>query len=343
MFFKVNTFFFNLFTFFDKKNIFFIGIIFFIPFIAHSQALPKNESTDVFYGKASYYDEFFNGRKTANGEIFSHTLLTAAHPSWPFNTKVKITNLVNNNTVVVRINDRGPFVKGRCIDVSKQAAKVLGFLNSGVVEVKMEVLKWGARKDTTNTPMLIAKNNSKKTVSATNNKRNGSPSKVDSTSKIIATTKTQRITDKTVAVNKKKSEKKEIKPNSDSTTTASLPKTITENKRAQSSKSTSKPKEKSVITLCTNSDSLSGWCVQIGSYGSKANAERTVQAVTEITREWVCIQEIYRNDVTLYRVVCGKNIENSRAYELKQLLAKKYPDAFVTNFITLMNSAGLKK
>ncbi len=338
MFFKVNTFFFILFTFFDKKNIFFIGFIIFSTFIAHSQALPKNESSDVFYGKASYYDEFFNGRKTANGEIFSHKLLTAAHPSWPFNTKVKITNLVNNNTVVVRINDRGPFVKGRSIDVSKQAAKVLGFLNSGVVEVKMEVLKWGARKDSTNHSPLIAKNSTKKTNSSSKKTKT---SNINTDSSFTA--KTISKTDKAVASSKTKSKKKELKNNTDSTSIANSSKPVAKKEKTSAAKPIFPSKEKKTITLCSNADSLTGWCVQIGSYGSKANAERAVQAVTEITREWTCIQEIYRNDVTLFRVVCGKNVENSRAFEIKQLLAKKYPDAFVTNYITLMNSAGVKK
>jgi len=89
-------------------------------------------------GKASFYGKEFDGRKTANGEIFSNKKYTAAHKSLPFGTKVKVTNTVNGKWCVVRINDRGPFVKGRIIDLSRMAADSLDYLSSGVCEVKVE-------------------------------------------------------------------------------------------------------------------------------------------------------------------------------------------------------------
>lgn len=91
-------------------------------------------------GKASYYADKFEGKKTASGEIYHHSKSTAAHPSLPFGTRVKVTNLANNKSTTVRINDRGPFVKGRIIDLSKSAAKKLGYLKEGVATVKIEVL-----------------------------------------------------------------------------------------------------------------------------------------------------------------------------------------------------------
>src|SRR4249919_962127 len=72
-------------------------------------------------GKASYYSDKFDGRKTASGAVFSQHKLTAAHKTLPFGTKVKVTNLSNGKTVKVRINDRGPFVEGRILDLSKKA------------------------------------------------------------------------------------------------------------------------------------------------------------------------------------------------------------------------------
>ena len=86
-------------------------------------------------GLASYYADKFNGRKTANGEIFDENKLTAAHKTLPFGTIVKVTNLTNNKTVIVRINDRGPFVSGRIIDLSIAAAKKINLLEAGVVKV----------------------------------------------------------------------------------------------------------------------------------------------------------------------------------------------------------------
>jgi rare lipoprotein A len=94
-------------------------------------------------GKASYYADKYNGRRTANGETFSNSQYVAAHKTLPFGTKVKVTNLKNGKTVKVRINDRGPFVTGRIIDLSKQAAKDIEMVADGVVAVK---IKYRAKK-----------------------------------------------------------------------------------------------------------------------------------------------------------------------------------------------------
>lgn len=94
-------------------------------------------------GKASYYADKFHGRRTANGELFDMNELTAAHKTLPFGTVVEVTNLVNNRSVVVRINDRGPFVGGRIIDLSKKAAEVIDMINAGVVEVEVRILQRG--------------------------------------------------------------------------------------------------------------------------------------------------------------------------------------------------------
>ncbi|NEV94278.1 septal ring lytic transglycosylase RlpA family protein [Psychroflexus sp. YR1-1] len=96
--------------------------------------------TQTQTGKASFYSDKFEGRPTASGEIYKHSLATAAHRTLPFGTKVKVTNLNNYNTAIVKINDRGPFIRGRIIDLSRSVAKSLGILESGVTEVRIEVL-----------------------------------------------------------------------------------------------------------------------------------------------------------------------------------------------------------
>lgn len=88
-------------------------------------------------GYASYYADSYDGRKTANGEIFRSSALTAAHKKLPFGTRVKVTNLSNGKTVKVRINDRGPFVSGRIIDLSRKAAKKIDMTTAGVVKVEI--------------------------------------------------------------------------------------------------------------------------------------------------------------------------------------------------------------
>jgi rare lipoprotein A len=92
-------------------------------------------------GIASYYGEKYHGRQTANGEIFNMNELTAAHPKLKFGTKVKVTHLANQRSVTVRINDRGPFVKGRVIDLSQAAAEELQMIRAGLAEVKIEIVE----------------------------------------------------------------------------------------------------------------------------------------------------------------------------------------------------------
>lgn len=91
-------------------------------------------------GVASYYGAKHQGKRTASGERFNQHALTAAHRQLPFGTRVKVTNLKNDKSVVVRINDRGPHTRGRLIDVSREAAAQLGMLGSGTARVRVQSL-----------------------------------------------------------------------------------------------------------------------------------------------------------------------------------------------------------
>jgi rare lipoprotein A len=97
-------------------------------------------------GKASYYADRFEGKPTASGEKYRHNKFTAAHKTLPFGTRVRVTNLSNNATVEVVINDRGPYVEDRIIDLSRAAAEKLGFIVQGIAEVKIEVIDPGTGK-----------------------------------------------------------------------------------------------------------------------------------------------------------------------------------------------------
>jgi len=95
----------------------------------------------VLQGLASWYGPGFHGQRSANGEMYNQNALTAAHRSLPFNTQVRVTNLDNGRSVVVRINDRGPYGGGRIIDLSQGAAQQLGMIQSGVARVRLDVLQ----------------------------------------------------------------------------------------------------------------------------------------------------------------------------------------------------------
>jgi rare lipoprotein A len=103
-------------------------------------AANKNSVARTIRGMASWYGPGFHGRRTASGQVFNQNALTAAHRSLPFGTRVRVTNLRNGRSTVVRINDRGPYSGGRIIDLSAAAARAIGMHNSGVANVKVEIL-----------------------------------------------------------------------------------------------------------------------------------------------------------------------------------------------------------
>lgn len=109
--------------------------------IGYTDGDEENDNFVYFQnGKASFYGERWNGKKTANGDIFNTSLLTAAHKTLPFGTIVKVTNEDNGKSVIVKINDRGPFIKGRVIDLTKAAFSSIESINKGVTKVKLEII-----------------------------------------------------------------------------------------------------------------------------------------------------------------------------------------------------------
>ena len=106
----------------------------------------KVKHRKVMKGISSFYAEDFHGKLTANGEVYDMYGLTAAHKTLPLNTIVRVTNISNDKSLILRINDRGPYVKGRILDCSYGAAKKLEFVNDGTTDVKIEVIEWGDNK-----------------------------------------------------------------------------------------------------------------------------------------------------------------------------------------------------
>ena len=101
----------------------------------------NNADASSYQGRASWYGPGFHGRKTASGERFNMNAYTAAHRSLPFGTKVRVTNKRDGRSVVVRMNDRGPYSGGRILDVSKAAASRLGLVATGTAPVTLQVLR----------------------------------------------------------------------------------------------------------------------------------------------------------------------------------------------------------
>ncbi len=110
---------------------------------AYSRTATPTAVGDKQVGLASFYSDKFHGRRTANGERYDRNELTAVHSHLPFGTIIKVTNLRNQRSVHLRVNDRNHFRNGRLLDVSKRAARELGFIGSGLAKVEIEVVRYG--------------------------------------------------------------------------------------------------------------------------------------------------------------------------------------------------------
>ena len=122
----------------------FLCVLIFFTLVECSSIPEKRYSKWVGYtesGKASYYAMKFQSKKTASGELYDRAKKTAAHKKLPFGSKVRVMNIKNSKSVIVKINDRGPFVKGRIVDLSSSAFSRIANLDAGVIEVKIEVIR----------------------------------------------------------------------------------------------------------------------------------------------------------------------------------------------------------
>lgn len=163
-----------------NKSTFILILLF--GFIATSCGTIRNAETvrTLDTGLASWYGPNFHGKLTANGETYNMDDLTAAHRSLPFNTVVKVTNLDNGRTVVVRVNDRGPYVGNRIIDLSRGAARRIDMEDAGVAHVRLELVEEGDRpvtrasaKSTEQFTVQLASYNTKSEAQAASNRING--------------------------------------------------------------------------------------------------------------------------------------------------------------------------
>lgn len=245
-------------------------------------------------GKASFYGEKFQGQVTASGEIFDFNKFTAAHRSLPFGTLVKVTNLSNKKSIEVRINDRGPFVKERVIDISKIAAEKLGFVSDGTIDVRVEVIK-------------LASADSRESVSE--------KSKKDSTPA------------------KKPSEMKEKKPEPIKTTpkeqTSEKLETTPINSKPETNTTTTETGSKFYYQVKSEALTQAGFGVQILSYREAANLMMQVSDLEKKYKQAVVVQVSGESGQRLYRIILGNFTERAMAEKLKEQIKKEFNGCFV--------------
>ncbi len=254
------------------------------------------KSTHATLGIASYYHGWLDGKTTANGEKYNKSLMTAAHPSLPFNSKVKVTNLNNQKSIVVRINDRGPFVNKRIIDLSRAAADSLDFIYNGLAKVQLTVLCYGKPNSTIQPQLLASLKTSTKPKSETTKETSIAKKEIIA----IIENKNQEITIPEI---------KTIKA-------------IVEENIFISSKTTDSN------TLAD----ISYYGLQIGSFKIKNNAEKLSEKMKLSIKEEINIQEVKKGNTGFFRLIIGKFANEKEVFQLKEKLKKDYPESFMIRY-----------
>ena len=312
-------------------------------------------------GKASYYGEKMQGKTTANGEKYDMYSMTAAHPSIPFNTIIKVTNVNDPSTwVTLRVNDRGPFTKKRILDISKRAALKLNMEKTGVLEVELEILKMGdneglaedKKPETAKSNGALADANKTGDEKEKDGNKNTETQKPDTKKVEVAATekgkeekaKTEETKpqEKAVASNSNKDNNKE-KSNANAKT----------NTNANSNSNKSKDKNDKAVTASNNnvplnqrfsktgtynvwgtSVKLKGYGLQLGSYSEIDQALKVAEEANNLGLKGIYIQSGWTNQQPSYRVLYGAWPNQDEAKENITIAKRKgFPNAFVKNHL----------
>lgn len=265
-------------------------------------------------GIASVYADKFEGRTTASGERYSHKKATCAHLTIPFGTLVKVTNLSNNVSVVVRVNDRGPFVPDRIIDVSGSVAEKLGISAEGVVRVRIEVIDNTGQTSpsVSSTPasaMVQLQGQPETQIAKAEGQVKESEQKPKQEAKPVQEQKPVRETKPAneETVDKKKSE------NTDATALG-------------------QDGETELYELKIERVRPSGFSVQVGSYKELANLLRMADELKKLYSKEVRVQVQAANNEKVYKLMAGNFTQRKDAENLKEKLAKSYPGCFIVEW-----------
>lgn len=273
-------------------------------------------------GIASYYHDHLKSHKTANGESYQPTEMTAAHLTLPFNTLVEVINLTNKKSVKVRINDRGPFVERRIIDLSRAAADSIGMIFQGIAKVEIKVLEFGQRTRLSNVTAIAstAKLNAKK-------------------QKIIKYDKF--ITDTLKIINLKENIASVINIPKQFVATLEVEKNdsdifVYHKKEIQSFTEIEIPDLKPGAVEVNKSDIYVSkeisFGVQIGSFKKRSNMLKLSERLKKNFIEKFNVQEIRKGDTLYYRMVLGEFENENSALRLKSKLEKEFPGCFVIKY-----------
>ncbi len=295
--------------------------------------IPKENKNYKSVGIASWYGTDFHGRLTANGEIYDMNAMTAAHPTLPMPSIVKVTNLENGRTAVVRVNDRGPFAKDREIDMSRAAAEHLGFKKKGTAKVKVEFIKEASLANVENLERQLLSNNqiqyakalkrARNIEYAKNNKksynRNMQP-KVSNVSYVRNNTSPSYVPQKT-----RYKVRKVVREPVSRKTAAKL--AATYQARQDKAKTRRFEHAASQQKVTTKPTSIPSYYVQIGAFGNTGNVEKVVADLRNYIYK-IQIEPVLSTGRTLQRVRLGPIYSKKEALEsLTQLTESGWRDS----------------
>ena len=257
------------------------------------------------YGIAAYYSDSLQGRKTASGEKYDKADFTCAHKTYPFGTKVRITRLDNKKSVVVRVNDRGPFQEGHVVDISRAAAEVIGLVTSGTARVKVELEE-----------AVLAPANAT------------APAQYSTTSKSAAATKAAPANKNAAKLLLSKGQ----------TTTAQRPATYSTSTDPKPVSAGNAAKTSDLYMVDLKKTEKYGFGVQIITL---SDANNVFPQVTKLEKYWsgkvmMHVEQDDVNNVSSYKVVLGPYTDRKTAEAQQKLASKRgYPKSFVVDLGTL--------
>lgn len=269
------------------------------------------------YGLASYYDDSFQGRKTAYGDTYDKNKFTAAHKKHPKGTKLKVTRLDSKKSVEVTVNDKGPYIKGRVVDLSRAAAERLGLIQDGIAEVKVEVVGKGSSS--------VAKKSESK------------PKSYDDTSSSRITFDDIDDDEEDEPVKKKSSSTKSKKSSSSSKAKLTEKSGSKAKKKSDLTKKTSRAKlvgkdytQYGLYKIVLERPTSKGYGVQVASLSNYENVLRQVADLQAKYFDNILISVEKGDDKPIYKVILGAFDDEDAATNYRKSLKKKYKiDGFV--------------
>ncbi len=292
-----------------------LSLILSILFLSSISLIAQSEE----FGVASYYADAFDGRKTASGEVYNKSKMTAAHKELPFGTMIRVTRLDNKKSVVLRVNDRGPFISGRVVELSTSAAQKIGLIRDGIAEVKVEVVKErDLAKETLTTKAATKPAPQPQSI----------PKSYDNTPKTAAVTVPESA--KVVTQEKKAVAKPSPAPKKTTPKAAAKPASVKKEKLVQSAS------QDGLYKIQLIRPEKTGYGVQVAYL---SDYESVFRQVADLQSDWfknILVSVTGKGSETKYRIILGPfpDAKTAEAYKAS-LLKKKKRKGFVVDLSTL--------